>query len=101
LATHTPIPLQTIIKATGQHVSCNVEDEAVILSLKNGSYFGLDPIAAQIWELIQEPRRVVEIRDRLLEEYEVDPERCTHDLLELLDQLAGWELVEVVGEIQP
>jgi hypothetical protein len=101
LATQIPIPLQAIIRATGQHVSCNVEDETVILSLKNGSYFGLDPIAAEIWELIQEPRRVGEVRDRLLEEYDVDPEQCTRDLLGLLDQLAAWDLVEVVGETRP
>jgi hypothetical protein len=101
LATQTPIPLESTIKATGQSVSCNVEDETVILSLKNGSYFGLDPIAAQVWELIQEPRQVVEIRDRLLNEYDVEPEQCTRDLLELLDQLAGWDLVEVVAETRP
>ena len=98
MATRTPIPLEATIKTTGQNVSCNVEDETVILSLKNGSYFGLDPIAARVWELIQEPRQVVEIRDRLLNEYDVDPERCTRDLLGLLDQLAAWDLVEVVGE---
>lgn len=101
MATQTPIPLHATIRATGHQVSCSVEDETVILSLRNGSYFGLDPIAAQIWGLIQDPRRVIEIRDRLLEEYDVDSEKCTRDLLGVLDQLAAWELVEVVDEIQP
>jgi hypothetical protein len=101
VATRTPIPLQAVIKAAGQQVSCDLEGEIVILSLRSGSYFGLDPVAAEVWRLIQEPQLVVQVRDRLLEEYEVEAEQCTSDLLQLLDQLAAWELVEVVGERQP
>jgi hypothetical protein len=52
-------------------------------------------VGARIWSLIQEPRTVNEIRNILLEEYEVEPERCERDLLVLLQRLADEGIIEV------
>jgi hypothetical protein len=76
-------------------VSSDLGGEVAILDLKAGVYYGLDAVGARIWSLIQEPITVNEIRDILLEEYEVEPERCEHDLLALLRRLADEGLVEV------
>ena len=70
-------------------------EEVAILSLKGGTYYGLDEVGARIWGLIQEPKTVEEIRDVLIEEYEVEPERCERDLISLLESLADEGLVEV------
>ncbi len=48
--------------------------------------------------MIQEPRTVHEVRDALLEEYEVEPERCECELLALLQELTVKGLIEVKGE---
>jgi hypothetical protein len=66
-----------------------------MLNLKNGVYYGLDPVGARIWNLIQQPRTVSEVLQILLREYEVDAERCERDLLELLQRLAAEGLIEV------
>ena len=79
-------------------VSADLEREAVILNLKDGVYYGLDPMGARIWNLIQQPRSVNEIIETLLEEYEVDPQRLSNDLLGLLKEMAARGLIEVRGE---
>jgi hypothetical protein len=84
----------TVVAAKDQ-VSSDLGGEVAILDLKAGVYYGLDAVGARIWSLIQEPITVNEIRDILLEEYEVEPERCEHDLLALLRRLADEGLVEV------
>jgi hypothetical protein len=81
--------------AAKDQVSSDLGGEVAILDLKAGVYYGLDAVGARIWSLIQEPITVNEIRDILLEEYEVEPERCEHDLLALLRRLADEGLVEV------
>ena len=63
------------------------EAKQPFLELKSGTYFGLDEVGATIWNLIAQPRRVIEIRDALLSEYDVDAERCGRELIELLDTL--------------
>jgi hypothetical protein len=84
----------TVVAAKDQ-VSSDLGGEVAILDLKAGVYYGLDAVGARIWSLIQEPRTVNEIRDILLEEYEVEPEHCERDLLALLRRLADEGLVEV------
>lgn len=45
--------------------------------------------------LVQNPITVKEVRDALLEEYDVEPDRCERGLLALLHRLANERLVEV------
>ncbi len=87
----------TVVAAKDQ-VSSDLGGEIAILDLKAGVYYGLDAVGARIWSLIQEPRTVNEIRDILLEEYDVEPERCERDLVALLRRLADEELIEVEDE---
>lgn len=47
----------------------------IILDLKGGAYYGLDAVGASVWSLIQEPKTLGEIRNVILEEYEVEPQR--------------------------
>ena len=81
--------------AAKDQVSSDLGGEVAILDLKAGVYYGLDAVGARIWSLIQKPRTVNEIRDILLEEYEVEPERCERDLLALLQRLADEGIIEV------
>ena len=85
----------SVISVTKEAVHCDVEDEVVILGLKDGVYYGLNPVGAFIWSLIQKPKTVAEIRDAVLEEYDVKKEVCENDLMELLTELSDKGLIEV------
>jgi hypothetical protein len=84
-----------LVVAGDNLVFCELEGQNVILNLEDGIYYGLDPVGSFIWNLIQNPRDFNEIRDLILEEYDVDNERCIQDLLELLNDLAAKGLVEI------
>jgi len=87
----------TVVVAKEQ-VSCDLGGEAAILNLKSAVYYGLDPVGARIWNLIQEPKRIKEIYEILLKEYNVEPGRCERDLLALLEKLVEEGLIEVKDE---
>lgn len=89
----SPITLETLVSASDEQVSSTVADEEVILNLKNGSYYGLDPIGRHIWTLIQEPMTVQALIDTLLEAYDVDRERCRTDVMALLEDLQENDLL--------
>ncbi len=89
------ISTASIVVAAMEQLSCDLEGEAAILNLRDGVYYGLDAVGASVWKLLQEPRAVIEIRDALLEQYEVDPGRCERDLVALLSELAAVGLVQV------
>jgi len=89
------ISLDSIVTVADDVVSCDLEDEAAILNLKDGIYYGLDPVGARIWKLLQKPVKVNEILETLLEEYEVGREECRGDLMELLEEMKDNGLVKI------
>jgi len=86
---------KSVVKAAKDQVSADLEGEAVILNLQNGVYYGLNPVGAYVWGLLTEPRTVKEIQSAVLEEYDVESDRCERDLLDLLEKLATEGLIEV------
>jgi hypothetical protein len=85
----------TIVTVSKDYVYCNVEDEMVLLGMEDGIYYGLNPVGAFIWEQIKEPKTVDEVRDAILEEYDVEKIQCEKDLMELLRELTEKGLVVV------
>jgi hypothetical protein len=54
----------------------------------------LNPVAAFIWEHLDGERSMAEIRDQVLDEFAVDYEEASADLLTLLSELQGTGLVK-------
>ncbi len=47
----------------------------------------LNPVANRIWELLDGKRTMAEVRDQVLEEYEVSPQELEQDLQEYIEEL--------------
>jgi len=47
-------------------LSCDLAGEATILNLANGMYYTLNPIGTRIWNLIQQPKTLREINERVI-----------------------------------
>lgn len=86
----------TVAAVKGQ-VSSDLGGEVAILNLEAGMYYGLDDVGARVWELAQEPSKVADIQNRILEEYDVEPERGRREILELLEELIEEGLIEIRG----
>jgi hypothetical protein len=91
----------SIVGAGRNQISADRAGEAVILNLGTGMYYELAGVGARIWELIREPTQVADVRDTILQEYDVKLERCERDLLDLLEQLADTGLIEVRDAAAP
>ena len=94
------ISVSSVVVATSGQISTDLGGEAVILSLESGQYYSLNDVGTLIWDLVQEPKAVLDVRDAILEEYEIEPERCEKELLEILQDLATEGLIEV-GDASP
>jgi hypothetical protein len=89
------LTIGSVVVATKDQVSSDLAGESILLSLKTAKYYGLDQVGARIWELVQQPTPVTTVCDTILNEFDVDRERCERDVLELLRQLAAEGLIEV------
>jgi len=87
------ITIASQVVASREQSSVELPGEVVILNLRSATYFGLDPIGAAIWALVQAPIRVSAICDAVMAEYDVTRERCEASVLRLLAELEGHGLV--------
>lgn len=95
----TPLSTDSIVVASSDQVSCDLGDESIILSLKNSVYYGVDPVGASVWKLLKQQQSVAELRDTIIEEYEVGSGRCEADLLVLLEAMRVQGLIKVIGAV--
>jgi len=95
------LTLESTVSAVTNRTSCELDGEAVILALKGGIYYTLNPVATRIWNMVQKPVQVGEIRDTIVSEYEVDEGRCDDELFALLQNLEKEGLIEVADNKNP
>ena len=88
-----PLALQSRVVLSDEQVHTSLGDEAVLLGLEDGVYYGLDAVGARVGSLLAAPRRVSEIVDTVTDEFDVARERCEHDVLALLGDLAARRLI--------
>ena len=80
----------------GESVVCaELDDEAVLLNLESGIYYGLDSTGTQIWRLLAEGIGEDELVDRLADEFDADPEGLRRDVEEFLGILSSKGLLSV------
>ncbi len=71
-----------------------INGEIVLLNLRDGMYYGLDPVGFRMWQLLcqhRDPEKVVPI---LLQEYNVSEEQLRRDLYDLIAKLCNAGLLE-------
>lgn len=89
----------TSIVVAAQHPrSSEVNQEMVIIDLKIQEFYGLNPVGASIWKLIQEPYPIEEIQKELTQQYDIAAEQCHTDLITFLQDLAAANLIEVMNQ---
>ncbi len=85
LSDKVTIPMQVMARTVG--------DETVILDLASGTYYGLDPVGARMWQLMGEGQSLAQVCEVMIAEYEVSREVIERDLLALTQTLCDKNLV--------
>lgn len=93
--TSKPLSLspQSVVERSDRVVTCDLDDEMVLLSLQTEKYYGLDPVGARVWALLEQPRRLDELGELLLSEFAVEQQRLDEDLARLCGELLAEELI--------
>jgi hypothetical protein len=87
--------MSSVVVIAPERLSARMGEESVVLDLADGVYYGLDAVAARVWDLAKKPIAVAEIRDAIVSEFEVDAATCEKDLATFLSELAKKGMIEV------
>lgn len=62
-----------------------------------GNIYAMSQVAAYVWEVLDGHSTIEEIRDKIIEEWEVTSQAVESDLVEFLNQLVGIGAIKEVG----
>lgn len=85
----------TLLQRDPEQEFTYIDGEVVMLSLKNGEYYGLDEVGTRIWELIEKPINYNDLIIKLLGEFDVSRKICEEDTRECIIELFEKQLVKI------
>lgn len=92
---HMAITLEATVCQVSNALTVDVADEAVILSVDQGTYVALNATGRKIWALVATPLRVDEVCGAMQNTHGGPRERISADVLAFLDQMSEANLVVV------
>lgn len=72
-----------------------IEEEAVLVSVDRGEVIHLNSVGAQIWNSIENKKKVSEIIEYIYETFDVDKDAAGKDALEFLKRLKEARVIDV------
>lgn len=83
----------TLIKKSDDLLEAPMEDSLALMSIEEGKYFGMNPIAKFIWEQLKEPIQFNDLLTQLLQKYSVENEVCKVETLSFLNELIKRKMI--------
>lgn len=91
------LDLETILVHSKDIFASPIDDEVVMANLKTDKYYGLNPVSTRIWQLLEEPTRLVDVCQTLMHEFDVDEATCQAEVLEFAQSLVDAEMVTIAA----
>jgi len=72
-----------------------LDGEVVMMNLEKGEYYGLNPVASRIWELLADAMTLENLLNKLVEEFEVNFEQCQADTEGFIVDMIEKKMIEI------
>ena len=90
------VTIESILVQDKEPAGANLEGGHVLLSVRAGAYFSLNPMASEIWQMLAKPCPVAEIFAFLSDGYDVDEQTIARDVTPFLQTLVDDGLVRMI-----
>ncbi|MCK9372309.1 MAG: PqqD family peptide modification chaperone [Sulfuricurvum sp.] len=75
------------LQRNSEIIEADIDNEKVMMSIENGSYYGMNPVASYVWTLLETPHSLKELVEQTTQEFEVSLQECQQDIEPFLQQL--------------
>ena len=86
----------SIITKTSDIITSKMDDELLMMSMKNNAYYGLNSVGRDIWELLESTQTLDSLCEALMKKYSVSLELCHDNVTALINRLEEKGLVQIV-----
>ena len=89
------LTLNSIIQRDAEVMSCEADQDLIMVSIATGSYYGVSDVARDIWDAIERPKRISDPVGGLTASYQIDSSSCEEQTLSFLETLRNEGLLRV------
>jgi Coenzyme PQQ synthesis protein D (PqqD) len=89
----TSVSLISRVRPNQRVLFQKLDQEAVLLHLESGIYFGLDRVGMDIWRMLPESDSLQQVAQSISTQYGVSDNQSQQDLIELIEQMLQHDLV--------
>jgi hypothetical protein len=94
----SPFSGNVTVVAAPDHLSTRLDDDVVILGLRDSIYYGLSGAGARVWDLLRSERTRDDIVAAIVAEYDVTAEAAAADIDALLAELHARGLIAIAPD---
>lgn len=87
------INLETVITRRTDLPTTDLGGEIGMVNVELGKYFALNPVGTRIWELLEKPNSINGLVSILMEQYDVDIDTCTGEVVQFIENMLQLELI--------
>jgi hypothetical protein len=81
------VNLDTTIVRNTDLMAVPMDGDLVMMSISQGTYYGINPVGGRIWTLLEQPASVASLCNTIVSEFEVTKEQCQQDVLQFVEQM--------------
>lgn len=81
------VNLNTTIVRNTDLMAVPMDGDLVMMSISQGTYYGINPVGGRIWTLLEQPASVASLCNTIVSEFEVSKEQCQQDVLQFVEQM--------------
>lgn len=75
-------------------ISGRLHDEMVMMDIDKGKYYSMNPVATNIWELLEKPLSVDQLSQKMIQDYEVDASTCKKDVKKFIGEMLSLSIIK-------
>lgn len=85
---------ETTLQRNDEVIEADIDGDKVMMDIESGNYYGLDPVASRIWEILATPMTANQVAAQLTQEFDVSLEQCKTDILPFIEDMVTNQLLK-------
>jgi hypothetical protein len=88
----------TVLQRNKDQLFTMIDDEVVMLNVKQEEYLNLNHHASYIWQKLETPHTFAELTEQLCKAFDVEKHVCVEDTYEFLTAFVEKNIIQIIGE---
>ena len=70
-----------------------VDGETVMMSIENGSYYGMNPTGNYIWNLLEQEKSIADLLENIAKTFTLSKEQCENEVLPFIQKMINEKIL--------